>query len=113
VRWISVEPLLGPVYVSHSTLLEDIDWVVVGGESGPRARPCDLAWIRSIKEQCQAAGVPVFVKQMGSKWAARMQAGNAVRGFNDPDRAVAHRYDKKGGNMAEWPEDLRVREYPQ
>ena len=41
----------------------DIDWVIVGGESGPGARPCDLAWIRGIVGQCKAAGVPVFVKQ--------------------------------------------------
>ena len=44
-----------------------IDWVVVGGESGPGARPCDLAWIHSIIEQCDAAGVPVFCKQLGSR----------------------------------------------
>jgi len=56
--------------------------------------------------------VKLLVKQLGSKWAATMQAGNAVRGFNDPDRAIYHRYDKKGGDMAEWPQDLRVRDYP-
>jgi protein gp37 len=74
VRFISAEPLLGPVDLAH--WLDDIpsgsrrlDWVIVGGESGPGARPFDLAWARSIVQQCQAAGVPVFVKQLGASAA--------------------------------------------
>ena len=61
LRFISLEPLLGPISRLN---LENIDWVIVGGESGPGARPMDLAWVRAIRDQCQAAGVPFFFKQM-------------------------------------------------
>lgn len=101
VRWISAEPLLGPVYVSHSTLLEGIDWIVVGGESGPGARPCDLSWVRSLKAQCQAAQVSVFVKQLGSHPCEVDMNSKIILS------------DKKGGDLDEWPNDLRVREWPQ
>ncbi|MBL9048474.1 MAG: DUF5131 family protein, partial [Tabrizicola sp.] len=75
VRFVSAEPLLGPIVFDQQVHLERrtkiltgasaprIDWVIVGGESGPKARPCDVAWIRSIVQQCKAAAVPVFVKQ--------------------------------------------------
>lgn len=72
-----------------------IHWVIVGGESGPRARPLVLAWVRDVVRQCREAGVPMFVKQMGFVWAT----------------TYAKR-DMKGGDMSEWPEDLRVREWP-
>jgi protein gp37 len=62
VRFLSVEPLLGPI----ATLpLEGIHWVIVGGESGPGYRPPDPAWVRQIRDQCRAAGVPFFFKQWG------------------------------------------------
>jgi protein gp37 len=61
VRWLSCEPLLGPVDLSP--WLHGLQWVVVGGESGPDARPMELDWARQIVRQCQDAGVPVFVKQ--------------------------------------------------
>lgn len=79
-----------------------IGWVIVGGESGPQARPCDVEWIRSVIQQCRAAGVPCFVKQLGSRPTGTGRPWCDQHGFEDP----------KGGNMAEWPEDLRVREYP-
>lgn len=75
VRFLSVEPLLGPIEFSNVTrradcvqqlgkkALEGIHWVIVGGESGPSARPCEVEWIRSVVRQCKAAEVPVFVKQ--------------------------------------------------
>lgn len=67
VRWLSVEPLLAPVDLSlYLAGPRRLHWVVVGGESGPGARPCDISWIRSIVQQCQAADVPIFVKQLGS-----------------------------------------------
>lgn len=99
VRFLSCEPLLGPVQLGVGGQFFDygiggcprIDWLICGGESGPGARPCDVAWIRSIVQQCKAAAVPVFVKQLGS-----------VAGLRDP----------KGGDPAEWPEDFRVREFP-
>lgn len=131
VRWISAEPLLGPIDltsikfpnalgneedwnviernlmangVDDPTLIgvDDpiLDWVVVGGESGPRSRPCDITNIRSIVEQCKAAGVPVFVKQLGAK------SFFGVKGFGPLIR------DRKGGKPDEWPSDLRVREFP-
>ncbi len=117
VRFLSVEPLLGPVDLRQpfqrdfpdsfdtdgtdprATWAELLDWVIVGGESGPAARPCDVAWIRSIVEQCRAAAVPVFVKQLGS-----MPVGEPWR---YPPR------DRKGGDPDEWPEDLRVRQFPE
>ncbi len=72
-----------------------IAWVIVGGESGPGARPMDPAWARSLVRQCREAGVRPFVKQLGSVWA---------RG---------HGGDSKGGDPERWPADLRVREYPE
>ena len=65
VRFLSAEPLLGSL---GDLDLTGIGWVIVGGESGPNARPMDLAWAQSIVDQCQAASVPVFVKQLGSRW---------------------------------------------
>jgi protein gp37 len=64
LRFVSIEPLLeelGPVDLSG------IGWVIVGGESGVHARECNLAWIRCVVDQCDAAHVPVFVKQMGAR----------------------------------------------
>jgi len=78
VRWISAEPLLGPIecsfigrglteVVMHRKDTSDpkIDWVVAGGESGPSARPMYLQWARSLRDQCLTAGVPFFFKQWG------------------------------------------------
>lgn len=75
-----------------------ISWVIVGGESGPGARPFDLEWARSIRDQCKAAGTAFFMKQVGS---------NAT--------FLGARYrtsDRAGADPAEWPEDLRVQEWP-
>lgn len=60
--WVSCEPLLGPI--SLGLFFGIFDWLVVGCESGPQRRPCKLEWVESIVEQCQSAGVPVFVKQI-------------------------------------------------
>ena len=62
VRFLSIEPLLGPI---DRVPLRGIHWVIVGGESGPRARPMDPAWVRSIRDQCDKAKVPFFFKQWG------------------------------------------------
>ena len=84
-----------------------LSWVIVGGESGPGARPMKPQWARDIVTQCKAAGVPVFVKQMGTIWAK----------YYEPDgdwhTTVKQRGDTKGAMMQYWPENLRVRELPQ
>lgn len=128
LRFISYEPAIGPLDCSlpvapmATPLLRPRDpkngpgcvhWLIVGGESGPGARPFDIAWARSAVAQCKAAGVPVFVKQLGAH----------PRGL--PERRLAPKYrlhgetewhqglfDRKGGDPSEWPEDLRVREFP-
>lgn len=91
VRFLSLEPLLGPL---PDLDLGGISWVIVGGESGPGARPMDLDWVRDIREQCRSAGVACFVKQLGRVWGRE------------------HLADPKGGDTARWPADLRVREMP-
>lgn len=119
VRFLSVEPMLEEIrlrqewatykmcYACGSSGFfscdhwRGIDWVICGGESGARARPFDLAWARSLRDQCKAAGVAFFMKQLGS---------NAIC---SPTAGKVHLKDKKGGDPAEWPEDLRIQEVPQ
>jgi protein gp37 len=62
VRFLSVEPLLGPIPALD---LRKIDWVIVGGESGGKSRPMNAAWVRQVRDQCSSAGVPFFFKQWG------------------------------------------------
>jgi len=76
VRFLSCEPLLGPLRLD----LHGIDWVIVGGESGARARPIDPQWVRQIREQCQAAGVPFFFKQWGAFNEAGVRVGKGRAG---------------------------------
>lgn len=118
VRFVSYEPALGPVDFSpwldgQGTQCSPkwcrhpfLDWVIVGGESGPGSRPFDVAWARSVIEQCGKTGVACFVKQLGAR-----PFGDGTVGPNTYD-ALGLR-DRKGGDMAEWPEDLRVREMPE
>ncbi|MBV8721731.1 MAG: DUF5131 family protein, partial [Candidatus Eremiobacteraeota bacterium] len=61
IKFLSVEPLLGPIKLE----LASIDWVIVGGESGPHCRPFDVAWARAIRDQCREADVKFFMKQLG------------------------------------------------
>jgi protein gp37 len=110
VRFLSIEPMLGEIdlqlhmHESRNSMApvrlsgDGIDWVIVGGESGPGARPMNVDWARSIRDQCQAADVPLFLKQMGSRWAR--ENGLSAKGYS------------KGQNMATWPEDLRIRQMP-
>lgn len=91
----------GPLHVPY------LNWVIVGGESGPGSRPCNVDWIRSIVSQCQSAGVPVFVKQLG---------GNVVGRFDDNHGTTTgriHLDDRKGGDPSEWPDGLDVRQFPE
>ena len=103
VRFLSCEPLLGPLDLTpwlgeqewHETSPGVrsrqgplVDWVIVGGESGPKARPMHPAWAQSLRDQCLTAGVPFFMKQMG--------------GVRD-----------KRSNLEQMPEDLRIRQQPE
>lgn len=114
IRFVSAEPLLGELDLSKWLGVEysdmgmwlaemvatvsgrgsQLDWVIVGGESGPGARPLREEWVECLVDQCQAAETAVFVKQMGSVWAAE------------------HGDRSKGNGMSGWPEPLRVREMP-
>lgn len=98
----------------RADLFPRIDWVIVGGESGHGARPCDVSWVRSIVRQCQAAAVPVFVKQLGANPIWRLGNGQQANSGAVPaeSRRCAGMVNAKGGEPSEWPEDLRVREFP-
>lgn len=126
--FVSAEPLLGPIDWHLDEWREtsgpqgavpvDIpDWIIVGGESGRNARPCNLDWIRDTVEQCQSANVPVFVKQLGSHvigWLHdRLEMTGATDHATGYDSLVRWKLrDPKGGDPSEWPEDLCVREVP-
>lgn len=129
VRFLSVEPMLQEIvldrvgakaqweHMSRSAIrrewpglpeLSGINWVIVGGESGSKARPFNLAWGRSIRDQCRSARVPVFIKQMGSDPFEVIRANNE----HLLDKGHLGIKDSHGGDWDEWPEDLRVREFP-
>jgi protein gp37 len=73
LRYLSIEPLLGPLSL-NGNLLEGISWVIVGGESGPRARPMKGEWVSEIRQQCEKYNIPFFFKQ----WGAYDQSGRRV-----------------------------------
>jgi protein gp37 len=111
VRFLSIEPMLGPISFEGmfanlgnvrdgTNMLEEIEWVIVGGESGHGARPFVLGYAKDIVRQCKTVGTPVFVKQMGDYPTNR-------EGIRCP-----HIKQPKGADMSEWPEELRIREYP-
>lgn len=132
VRFLSLEPLLEDL---GQIDLAGIHWVIVGGESGGKnkARACWVPSVRSIVRQCNRQKVPVFVKQLGSNVQDRNDAGfdgcepdswpdmdpfdiehdldGTLDGYQGAPVRV-HLKDKKGGDMSEWPSDLRVREMP-
>lgn len=139
VRFLSCEPLIreldlwphmvGDGHDAPAFRYGDIDWIIIGGESGPKARPCSIDWIRNLAEQARSAGVPVFIKQLGrrvsmteTEWlelttnADGESTGTGGSFTPDPDwpnSGVAEFVDKKGGDPSEWPEDLRIREWPE
>jgi protein gp37 len=149
VRWISVEPQIGPVSLRaflgcprcHDTGSESVpgggkpcgvcfdvsqgsprgfgparggkagpflDWVVQGGESGPRARPFNVAWADSLREESAAAGVAYFLKQLGSR-PVGLGHSRSARGLKALGPAPRH---PKGGDPENWPERMRVRQWP-
>lgn len=115
-RFVSLEPMLGPIDlrsipanlpgghdyfnaltgqhmdpnwgVMEDPLLPSLDWAIIGGESGPRARSMDLSWARDIVDQCKRASTPIFVKQLGSAWG------------------------RDHADISQWPSDLQVRQFP-
>lgn len=143
LHFVSLEPILGAVDVRESLPCQTckdvgsvgmemracptcggldhgprLGWVVVGGESGHRSRPNILDWTRSVIRQCREVGVPVFHKQVGERamedgarvhqWPLGAAEWNVGRTLFRPKLSKA-----KGGDMADWPEDLRVRELPE
>lgn len=96
IHFLSCEPMLHPV--DHLTIAK-FDWVIFGGESDPKgnARQCNVDWIREGLRLCHALDIPAFVKQLGA---------NCWNGQKLNLR------DSHGGDWSEWPEDLRIREFP-
>ena len=84
-KFLSLEPLLGPI---PGLNLEGIDWVIVGGESGPGARPVDPSWVTDIRDQCAKAGVPFFFKQWGG--VRKKKAGRLLEGRTWDDMPLEH-----------------------
>lgn len=141
ISWVSYEPALGPVdftsiriplagesFKTISALDETdelnkgqqrfrLDWIVCGGESGPGARPFDVQWARDVRDQCRAANVPFFMKQMGSRpvdicGTPCVDINSALCQCQNGTRWPIKLGDKKGGNWYEWEKDLRVRQFP-
>jgi protein gp37 len=97
---VNFEPWLRPVNcLSPDPHGRDnwIEWLIIGGESGPKARPFNIRWARDVIQQCKAAGVPVFMKQTGSDYTRLYERVQK---------------DRAGADPSEWPADLRVREFP-
>lgn len=121
IRWISAEPLLGPVQIAEylpnelwndlpSWKQPELDWVVVGGESGKAARPMHPDWARRLRDQCAAAAVPFFFKQWGEwaprhSWGERRMVAIDAKGNKVPDDVVpqdvgGHRFARLGKKRA-------------
>lgn len=135
VRFVSLEPLLEEVTLDllgvvpessglpYSPLAQHIRWGIVGGESGPEARPCNVEWVHSLVTEFAEAGVPLFVKQLGrhtyldkvGAWDGfvGILSGKARQDPAIPGRLWARWKHPKGGDPAEWPEALNVRQMPE
>lgn len=134
VRFLSVEPQVDDMEIKYSfgqyidkwgnwRAGTGISWVIQGGESGSKARPFDLAWARILRDQCRAAGVPYFLKQLGAHpvttWADLTGPGwpRETKFWQSMPGATTHRVilpDSHGANESEWPADLRnCRAFPE
>lgn len=165
IRFVSYEPAIGPVKFNairwespvgnfgggayldvlkgtfctiggHGMPCGRLDWVIFGGESGSKARPFEAVWARALVQQCRAAGVACFVKQLGANVRDRNDAGfmgatvTSWPDFIDEEDRIEHDLDgtrdgyqgapvrvhlrsRSGGDPTEWPRDIRVREWPQ
>jgi protein gp37 len=127
IRFLSCDPLLGPIYLS--LLVSEmsgaalnagaqyesapIHWVVVAGESGPRAWPCNVEWIKGIVSQCEAARVPCYVRQLGSRpWSDQPSSHHEDATDTGHRGGILEMRHSRGADPSEWPADLRVREWP-
>ncbi len=90
IKFLSLEPLLGPL---DDLDVHGIDWVIVGGESGPGARPMEAAWVRGLRDQCVAIGIPFFFKQWGG--TNKKQAGRVLDGRTWDEVPVVARRDAR------------------
>ncbi len=131
VRFVSMEPLLSDLgdLMLDGFFCETYQWAIVGGESGPGARPFNIQWARDVIAQCRAAGVACFVKQLGAfpvdtdygygkvgvyaEYDKRSITAAKALGLDYVGVNLVLLKDRKGGNMEEWPADLRVREFPE
>jgi hypothetical protein len=101
-----------------------LDQIIVGGESGPRARPFDVAWARDVIRQCRENGAAPFIKQLGRRpYDSNVNAGDysaqQLRDMGEPPEGVAGAAavslrirDSHGADWSEWSQDIRVREFP-
>ncbi len=119
VRFISFEPLLSALTPD----LTGISWAIIGGESGKGARPFHLSWARDLVALCREAGTTPFVKQLGAnpfcenddsrRWPSEtMPLAERYEPHHQGELAPLDLVDSHGGDMDEWPVDLRVREFP-
>ena len=97
VRFVSFEPLLEPITLDVRHQFQNINWAILGGESGPKARKCAIEWLTDLEDRCTDYGVARFVKQLGSK--------PTLAGETYPVTG-------KGGDPEQWPEHLRIRQWP-
>ena len=131
LRFVSYEPALGPVnlwpwlndpetYSAGGGFIagdgdwkgpSPIGWIIVGGESGPKARVFDVAWAAQTVGQCKDAGVPCFVKQLGAQPITNND--HPISGGMDWELGRIPLKHPKGADPSEWPADLRVQQYPE
>lgn len=124
VRFLSVEPMLGPIDLlkhvgtrwhrkipgQHIFVSPAIHWVICGGESGAKARTFAIDWARDLRDQCREAGEPFFMKQMGANPVSLPKRTSLNPNILLGSGMVLH--DSHGADPDEWPEDIRVREFP-
>lgn len=114
VHFLSCEPMLHAL--DHFYLpTQEFDWIIFGGESGKNARPCNIDWIRDGVQFCRRNDIAPFVKQLGAVPLDRGLMNEWPDSTSWGERDGWNRLlldDSHGGDMSEWPEDLRVREFP-
>jgi protein gp37 len=121
VRFLSIEPMLEEITFTRQHQfcpehdfpggfctewhegIRQVDWVICGGESGPKARPFDLHWAESLLKQCRESEIPFFMKQLGAKPHYKLDCGESL---------LLPPQGSKGGDISKWPIELKVREWP-